>query len=753
FEAGRYIKASHHLQQFLRYQNDDVEAHQRYAKAQMSVPQPDTRNIAQALRSLQRARELEPENIEVNEQLLGLYELLGKNDEALSLAERMLHRDPGNMLAARGQALALSRLRRYAEALDVTRSIVENNPEDTDMQLLYLEMESKTLAPNEDLIRYAGRMKDEHPDDPRFDLVRAYAHYLADDRQMMTELMRRASESVPPDADYVRTLIRFADAVGLFPLSLRALTLADQSVDDPMLDRELTYRLMELGRYDQVAQRLQDLDASADPLDLEGVSMRVIALMRTDQRELADPIIAQLEARDKDPQAMERGDMLATLFREGGVSADELVVTARTDLQMSPHSPWIRGVQGDAYYAQSEPERAIEQWELASQLRPSWANPLIRQVQPLVAIGKTQEAVDRARAALLRAPTSVDAYRAWALARSANLANDPADSADAILKVIAEVDRLAPGDEGMLRLRMSLLEDIGRTDQARQVLTDTLNSDQELSESTLIDLAARAQRLGLNVDEQAFARSAELHGVTTELTYSRAIGLADRGLGDDGLRLYETALQSHPDDFDWRLNHARYLDYIDSPRAAEVWSTLTAEQPDNDRLQRLALRSPVMRDNRDYTDQIIQRLETIGGSQGATWRIERARWLLESDPTHEQINDAAKLLREALDLAPERVEAKILLARALEKTGKLQLAVSELQQVALSRPDAPAVALELARLQQLLRQYPNALEQLKRVVENPASTPLLLRQAARLLAEQGQDERALAAMLKQQDAG
>ena len=103
----------------------------------------------------------------------------------------------------------------------------------------------------------------------------------------------------------------------------------------------------------------------------------------------------------------------------------------------------------------------------------------------------------------MRTPNDVDAYRAWALARAANLSNDPADSADAILKVIDEIDRLAPGDERMLRLRLSLLEDAKRTDQAKRVLTEAINSDQPLSEETLLDLARRSQRLGLNLSEKA----------------------------------------------------------------------------------------------------------------------------------------------------------------------------------------------------------------------------------------------------------
>ena len=756
FDEGKFIQASYHLHEYLRYQTDDVEAHQRYAEAQMRVPQPTMDNIAQALRYLQRARELDPDNISVGEQLLGIYELLGKNDDTLALAESMLRRDPENLSAQRGKALALSRLRRHAEALEITKQIVEVNPEDTDMQLLYLDMESKTHAPGEDLIRYAGRMKDEHPDDPRFDLVRAYAHYLAGDREMMTELLRRASDAPPPDAAYVRSLTRFADATGLFPLSLRALARADETIDDPTLERELTLRLMELGRYDQVAERLADLDATADPLDLEGVTMRVIALMRTDQRELADQIVAELEAREKDPHAMERGDMLETLFRPGGVSTYEMVVTADTDLKMSPNSPWIRSVQADAYYAQNEPERAIEQWEYAARLRPSWATPLIRQVQPLINMGKTQEAVDRARGALMRAPTSVDVYRAWALARAANLANDPADSPDEILKVIDEIERLAPGDEGMLRLRLSLLEDIGHDDEARQIITDSLNGDLPLSEDALIDLADRGRRLGLDLDEQAYARSAELHGITADLAFAQAIGLSDRGLNDDGLRLYEQAMQEYADEgdnLDWQLNLARYLDQIDSPRAAEVWGQLSSEYPDDDRLQRLALRSPAMRANRDYTNQIIERLETIGGSRGVTWRVERARWLLEDDSDQQQVNEAVKLLREAIENAPDRIEAKVLLARALEQTGNLQLAVRELQQVALARPDAASVSLELARLNQALRQYPAAREQLNRVIENPAATPVMLRQAATLLAEQGQDKLALEAMLRNRETG
>ena len=100
----------------------------------------------------------------------------------------------------------------------------------------------------------------------------------------------------------------------------------------------------------------------------------------------------------------------------------------------------------------------------------------------------------------------------------------------------------------------------------------------------------------------------------------------------------------------------------------------------------------------------------------------------------------------------ERLEAKILLARALERMGKLPLAARELQQVAQARPDSPGVELELARLNQQMQSYSAALEQLKRVVENPAATPTILSQAATLLAAQGENQLALSAMLKQRDA-
>ena len=396
FEEGHYLQASHHLHEFLRYQDADVEAHLRYAEAQLRVPQPDARNVTQALRSLLRIRDLDPENATANSQLLDLYLLIGKNDEALSLADSMLRREPRSVVALRGRALALSRLRRFAEAQDAAEQLVQLDATDTDMQLLYLEMENKTHAPREDLLAYAERMKLEHADDPRFDLVQAYAHYLANDRQTMTTLLKQAADATPPDVSYVNTLVRFADAVGLFPISMQALKVADETLGNENIARELTMRLMEVGKYESVARAWRTWMHRRTRWTWK--ARRCASSHRCAPTADRKPNPSSNSSRPvrRTPPRWRRGDMLETLFREQGVDADELVVTARSDLTLSPNSPWIRAVYGDAYYARGEPEQAIEQWEEASRLRPSWANPLIRQVQPLVALDRTQDAVERA---------------------------------------------------------------------------------------------------------------------------------------------------------------------------------------------------------------------------------------------------------------------------------------------------------------------------------------------------------------------
>jgi len=139
----------------------------------------------------------------------------------------------------------------------------------------------------------------------------------------------------------------------------------------------------------------------------------------------------------------------------------------------------------------------------------------------------------------------------------------------------------------------------------------------------------------------------------------------------------------------------------------------------------------------------IERLQTLVGDEGLTLRMARARWLLDGKPSDKEVTEASVLLSEVSRSAPESVAPRLMLVACLEKLGNVSAAIEQLVVASNLQPESARIALELARLLHVQGDYAQAQSHLDRVLKGKAASDDERRQAAALLASEGQTERAL----------
>jgi predicted Zn-dependent protease len=375
----------------------------------------------------------------------------------------------------------------------------------------------------------------------------------------------------------------------------------------------------------------------------------------------------------------------------------------------------------------------------------------LRLAQAHLASGQPAEALREAQAAVALAPKTIEAAVVWAQARGASLASSQTDSAEKVLKLVDDILKAMPSEHRVIPLRISLLVQTGKRDDAIKAFEAVLAQKEPLSQATLLQLEQLSRALGLGLEQQCAQQSESLYGQTPEITLAQSLQLANRDKSDEGLRLIEDRQQAiaPAGALDWQSVRARYLDATRDPRARAEWTALADQYPQNAQVQRQALKSPAIQANKEVADRLIERLRGLGGDQGVAWRLERARWLLRhTNDTKVDLPKATAILEKIVADAPAKLEARLLLANGLERLGYSSRAITELESVVRQRPQASAISLELARLDQKVKNFDAARAQLERVLNDTTASAAMRARAAAMLADQGNDDLAIAALEK-----
>jgi len=747
-ERGDYVTALDQVGRYLqRYgQEEDVEALHAYALARKNVPLPNNKHVQQSMGFLRRVVELDPDHPEAPHDLLEAYLTAGFGQETLTLADRLLERNPEDVEALKAKSFALARLQRFEEALGNSLRIAEIAPTDVESQSLAIQLMGRLDRSEEEILKYAEDLRSDNPGNSRLQLVMSVAYEVTGDRIEAEYWAERAAESAPDDTEYLELLEPYLNALGLYEASYELLERTARESESMELERALARRQYERGD----AKAVVDLTDNAPVSDQDStlLAYRALAHHRLDQTGDVETIVTELAQRTADVEAENWAAVLRAVLLSKGLPAHDIVDVCRDALAHDEDNPIFHYLLGLAYERSGERSLAIRSMEEAVKGAPAWPEPLLKAGNLLVEIGRGKEAVGLALEGLERAPRNMGVAIAAAEILGANVAELNPEDQDRLLGLVEAIQESKPEETRILPLHAELLARNGEVDKASSLIEKALSSASAFSEETALRLARVSMRHGMGLDDRAFsAFESESGRVTPAVAYGQALAAHERGETELGRKLLEEAYESAGDAVAWKTVRAQYLDVIGAEDAASAWAELSDSAPENPALQQRVLTSRAAWNDLDLIRRSIDRLRDATGEEGLSWREAEARWLLESDGSEKSAAEASVLLSEIMQKSIARVYHHTLMATALERLGNRDGAIDNLEQAAALDPDSVGVRIELARLLQAEGNMRSASEHVDAALARESLSEAAARRIAVLLANQNDTDRAIELVL------
>ncbi|BAM03248.1 tetratricopeptide repeat protein [Phycisphaera mikurensis] len=732
----------------------DAETLLAAAEASYRAPLPGAAHVRRAQQWLVRLRAIDPKNQAGNDLLLEIAETHLGPEQGERVATDVLDGDPQNGRARLLRASRRLALNNPADALADAEKQLELEPGDAEASLLRVQArlalgeDAELVAADADAALAAAEAAGDasRAQRPGLRLAAAFAELRAGRTDRARELLEEAAGEPPADGRFAVRLTRLLDATNNFAAAnayVAAHAASFPPVDGPGV--ELTRRLFEAGRLEDVAARLGGLDGNA-PTEL--LAIRAMSLAELGRRDQAEATL-DLLADHADPIGV-RWERPLRLFYAQPRLAPRVLEAAAESVDNGLAHPYLLAIMGRCHAEVDDFAAALTQHRAAAEARNAWAAPRVLAARALLELDRPAEAEAEATGAYLRRTDLLEplVLKAEAMAR---LPGREQQTLDLTAKLLEQV----PDEPRLVVLEAATLAQRGDDQAARAAIERAVRRDPPLPPASLLELARVGQAAGLDTDTLVLDRLNEAYGDRPELIYARAARLAAEGQPDAGLALIRPRVVA--DDPSWRLLEATYLQLIDDPGAREAWAATSEAFPSVLEVQRRVLASPLVLADRELSDRVIERVRSLAGSENLQWRMARARWLLDgpgaeagagaggSPADDAAAAEAEKLLDEVLSRARDDAEALLLRARAHERQGRTLEAARDAEAALQQASDSPSLRLEVARLQQAVGNFPAALANLVAVADGPADRldAAQTRSAALLLAAQGDYARAI----------
>ncbi|HWE94420.1 MAG TPA: tetratricopeptide repeat protein [Tepidisphaeraceae bacterium] len=734
-ELGDYFNKS-------KAQDTDTEAFFAYATSRIKVEAPRSRNLHEGLQLFQRYLEIKPNDDKARHQLLELYTTLSYNTEAVRLADELLSKNSHDTEALKFKTIALNKQHKFDEALAVSGRLNELSPQDLVSQVVTLELLSELQTPPAGLVSHAEALRQAHPDDPRFEVLMAYAHLLAKQDAEAVKWMQSAAGRNPPDAQFVSELSRLLTAEGLYAESGTLTRRAADALPDVAVQRMLAQRLLQDQKLDELIERWKALDPKSPSADGRVLGYRALALYEMGKAAEAGPLLSALSKRTDGP-SVAWSAALAARYGAPSPTPTELVSKLHDALTRDAENPALRLMLAEAYEATGETEIALQQAREVAQATPSWAAPYVQMSRDLIATGRRQEAVAAAQEALKRAPGHYDAETMLAKALFA-WSSDAGPAADysKLIPILEDIQKTWQ-DPDTLPIYVTVLSRTGKRDDAIGLVKSALAANPPFPSQVLLRLANVSDAEKLDLGQAVRDQLQKSQGLTPEVALSQAGALLDAKRPQDGLKLLLDAQKGHETELPWRMAVAQYRELTQGAEALGDWVALGDQFPADLPVQEQILRARSRTQDRAFWLRTIDRVKGLTGEQGMLWKIERSRWLLSGDLSEKDKADAVNLLTDVTHSAPGLAEPHRLLAVALEKVNNNASAIRELTTAADLTPDDPGTTQDLVRLLLAGNKTSDAIAYLDRLARGPRLLPEARLWLARTYAEQGFNDKAI----------
>ncbi|HET6249642.1 MAG TPA: tetratricopeptide repeat protein [Tepidisphaeraceae bacterium] len=754
--AGDYPTALKDLGKYLSRNPNDVDILLQYAQARRKVVEPDGSHLGQAIGLYRRALELganlpASQRAEAQRDLLDLYIQVHFNTEAIALADEIASH-PSSAAASDASAdvphalrckiIALMQLQRFEDAQTTLASLAKQLPLDLEIRILQMQIMLKK-GDTKGVVVYAKQLSIQHPNDPRFELLKSIAAALVGDRAGATGFAMPLVNRPVVDPVYTSMLIRQLDSLQLFDASFKVIQQAAKTSSDRGLKRLWLRRMFETEQFAALVDQTADLDPKSSNSDLEILALRVWALSKLNRTSDAGQLIADLNRRGQaEPSAAKWAAALRATVLHESVDPVKTIAALRDALSVSPSNPILLNDLGDAYADAAAHDKASMAWVEATRAAPEWASPFVKTSQSLLAGGRNADALASAKAAAARAPNDHDAVVSVVAATAANLPAGASPDAADLLTTISAIQKKFPNDRLLLPIQVRVLVKEQKLADAKDVIQKALALAPAPPERILLALARISEVSALNQEEACWAACEKAHGFSLEIAFARATWLYGHNRGPEGLALLQQAQASHPgQDVSWKIAWARYLDLSSDPRAKDEWIALGDAHPQDVKLQWGAASAKSVQSDHRFVGRTIDRLVALLGDDSISLRLLRARWDLQAGK--DEATQAAIILGDVIRKSPEMAEPHLLLATYYTKIGDVASAVNQLAAASDAQPDIAGLAIEVAEQFHSRGDPVRSRQYIDRACRSKTLDIATMRRAAALLALQGDYSQAL----------
>jgi predicted Zn-dependent protease len=753
--AGDNARASDLLLRYLQRRPWDVDALSHYIKSREAVELPNGQHIAETIGALKLLLQEEPDRLEDRRHLLELYAKVDRRPEAIETADAIIAGLKKQGKEPDGKTLGiktdiLMRMGRDREALEVATAWKKTAPAELKAHLAHLTLRARLQHPPEELIADVQQLRAQSPNDPQFELLQGVAYSYAKNDDEAIKWLKAAAKRPGLTEEFVEVLLTQLDQIGKSEDAVAVLQDLVDAGAGAKTRHALARRLWERGSWEQAAGLLNDINADTAGTDATLVALKAIALSNLGKKSEAEPLRAALAARTESaPRAWIL--VLRRVIDGAEVDNKQVVAACQAALALDPENTYLDYYLGDADARLGEVGLAIDAWQRAAMRNASWNLPAVRLVEGLLQKGKAKQALDVAAIAARRSPTNAASIISFARAWATGVETGGAAKSDELLDLVNQIQRQLPGEDQTLFIQLQLMCRKGQKAEAAERIRAAMSTTPPPAQQLFLSFAALSRRYGLQLEQECFTRAEQAHGLTPQLAYAKAIDLLVGGHAEDGLKLItDAAKQGKGEQLDWQLARAKYLDASGSREAAAAWKAMGDGNPDSLPAQQAVVSARAVQADWDFTRKSIDRLHALTGDKGLEWRIAQARLMVESPRTEADYTQGSVLLNEILQEYPLLPEAHALLARALVRMKRVDGATEHMARAAELEPDSVPFALQLAALRQSQGDFERVRQELDRVA-GKLRAPAQRRQAALLLAQQGNEAGAIKLLESRQD--
>jgi tetratricopeptide (TPR) repeat protein len=780
-------KAVDLLGRYLSRYPEDVDVLVEYVRIRPLVKEPNRQHLQDTMRVLQHLLMLRPDMQEQRRTLLKMYGDYGYPAEAVVTADKLLESNPKDPEALGIRAKALARMRRLGDALKAAQAWAAVAPQDVDAQLLCLDMMQANGKAREEIVRTAEALRGTLQDSPSFDwergmlggywsaavgesasfeLVRGIAAADTGSPREAAEWIRKAAAHPGADKDVRQAVARAMDGLGMHEESLALLKHLVRDYADPAQQKFLMRRTFEVENWGELLSYPLTGELATDP-ELKGMVGMALAL--TGKKEEAGKVAAELSGAKDDAVAAVWGDVLNQLLTQK-VDARRSFDLCQAALKDVPGDAYVRCFLGQACLSLGETELATSNLEQAAQQAPNWAAPLVSLSKAYLSTGRVNRAYGAALAAAGRS-RQIGVGVQLAIAGNAKIqlsqggVSNGGDEDKNLKALVTEIEDHTSGQFYVMPERVAILAREKKKEEAVGVAKKALSAATPPGNVELQRLASVSRAYGLGLEDQVYGVLESRGGATPSLALSRSmmsfVGGVKAGSNDaakgSAIAQFDAARKraSNGEALEWQVARAKLLDFTGDAAASKTWAELGDGHADDLSVQRAALGAMAVKSDRDFMDRTIERVKKLSSGEGVQWRVERARWLLERPVSKDADQAAAKrqlaqsaeqaslLLTEAIRLAPDSADARMLQARALEMQGNAGAAVEQLTTVVKQNPSLGAARVSLAKLLQKRGDFVQARQYLDEFRGSGLQNVALREEVARLLAVQGDPQKAI----------